>query len=254
MRSPRPASTPLQKFRARYGIVWGLSSRAALLSAVALTRWRVRRLRIPIALLAILTALSAYASVTEKHAAPAQTVKAAKAAQGIQDASSAAPAVPAPAAPARTASPGSPAGSLPVPLGLLTANPPARSPSTPASPSTRGGGAVGRSNPFAPPGFALPPAAPVVPTFGLDLPLPPGAAGPLGAGAAPPPPPGAGMTVGAILGGSERVAIIRQGGQVFVVGAGDTVGDAFVVEVRDDKVVMRKGSVTFELPYGGGGQ
>ncbi len=61
------------------------------------------------------------------------------------------------------------------------------------------------------------------------------------------------MTVGAILGGSERVAIIREGGQVFVVSAGDTVGDASVVEVRDDKVVMRKGSVTFELPYGGGG-
>jgi hypothetical protein len=62
------------------------------------------------------------------------------------------------------------------------------------------------------------------------------------------------MSVGAILGGSERVAIIREGGQVYVVGTGDTVGDASVVEVRDDKVVMKKGSVTFELPYGGGGQ
>ena len=253
MRSPRPASTALQKFRARHGIVWGLSSPASLLSAVALTRWRLRRLRIPIALVAILTALSAYAAVTEKHSGPPQALKAVKAAQVVPDPASAAPAVPVPAAPARKASTGSPGDTLPVPLGLLTASPPARAPSTSASPPARGGEAAGRPNPFAPPGFALPPAAPVVPTFGLDLPLPPGAAGPLGAGAAPPPPPGAGMTVGAILGGSERVAIIREGGQVFVVGAGDAVGDASVVEIRDDKVVMRKGSVTFELPYGGGG-
>jgi len=268
MRGARPASAALHKFRARNGFVWGLSSPASLLSAAALARWRVRRLRIPVAALAILTALSTYAAVAEKPSGLAQAPKVAKAAQVVQGASLAAPAVSVPAAstpttpattprvvtPAPTASTGSPAGQLPVPLGLLTAVPPARSSSTPATPSAVAGGPVGRSNPFAPPGFALPPPTPAVPTFGLDLPLPPGAAGPMGSGAVPPPPPGAGMSVGAILGGSERVAIIRAGGQVYVVGAGDTVGDASVVSVRDDKVVMKKGGVTFELPYGGGGQ
>jgi len=249
MRGARPASAALRKFRARNGFVWGLSSPASLLSAAALARWRVRRLRIPVAALAILTALSTYAAVAERPSGLAQAPKVAKAAQVVQGASLVAPAVSAPAAPT-----GSPAGPLPVPLGLLTAASPTRSSSTPATPSAGAGGPVGRSNPFAPPGFALPPPTPAVPTFGLDLPLPPGAAGPLGSGAVPPPPPGAGMSVGAILGGSERVAIIREGGQVYVVGAGDTVGDASVVSVLDDKVVMKKGGVTFELPYGGGGQ
>jgi Tfp pilus assembly protein PilP len=60
------------------------------------------------------------------------------------------------------------------------------------------------------------------------------------------------MTVGAIIGGSERVAVIQEGGQIYVVGVGDHVGDAAVVEIRDDKVVLRKGDVTFEVPYGAG--
>jgi hypothetical protein len=61
------------------------------------------------------------------------------------------------------------------------------------------------------------------------------------------------MTVGAIIVGAERVAIIQSQGTPFVVGVGDPVGDAVVVEILEDKVVMRKGEVTFELRFGGAG-
>jgi hypothetical protein len=201
-----------------------------------------QRLRVLLPALAILTALSAYAAVMEKHAGPAQVVQGASA-----------PSAAAPAARAQEASPAEPsAGPAPAPPAAPPAARPARVRTVPAASAARGGEAVGRPNPFAPPGFALPPARPALPSFGLDLPLPPGASVP--SAPPPPPPPGAGMTVGAIAGsGSDRVAIIRQGGEIFVVGVGDRVGDAAVVEIRDDKVVMRKGGVTFELPYGGGG-
>jgi hypothetical protein len=61
------------------------------------------------------------------------------------------------------------------------------------------------------------------------------------------------MTVGAIIGGSERVAIIQDLGKIFVVGVGDRVGDAVVVQILEHKVVMRRGGVTFELLFEGGG-
>jgi hypothetical protein len=61
------------------------------------------------------------------------------------------------------------------------------------------------------------------------------------------------MTVGAIFVGTERVAIIQAQGTPFVVGVGDPVGDAVVVEILEDKVVMRKGEVTFELRFGSAG-
>jgi type II secretory pathway component PulC len=63
--------------------------------------------------------------------------------------------------------------------------------------------------------------------------------------------PGADMAVGAIIGGRERVAIIRQREKVFVVGIGDTVGGAVVTDIKDDKVIMRSGGRTFELAFGG---
>lgn len=62
------------------------------------------------------------------------------------------------------------------------------------------------------------------------------------------------MSVGAIVGsGSERVAIVQEGGQPHVVGVGERVGEAVVLEIRGDKVIMRQSAVTFELPYAGGG-
>jgi hypothetical protein len=61
------------------------------------------------------------------------------------------------------------------------------------------------------------------------------------------------MKVGAIVGRSERVAIIQNRGEILIVGVGDRVGDAVVVEILDNKVVMREGGVTFELPFGGEG-
>ncbi len=144
---------------------------------------------------------------------------------------------------------------------LEAASPSARSRSflvTQAAPSREG---LGRDNPFAPLvipqrpflGLGVPqPPRPGAPSFGIDLPLPPGGAASGGRGA-PPPPPGAGMKVGAIVGGRERAAIIQYRGETFIVGVGDHVGDAVVVEIFDSKVVMREGGVTFELPFGGEG-
>jgi hypothetical protein len=66
----------------------------------------------------------------------------------------------------------------------------------------------------------------------------------------PPPPPGAGMMVTGILGGNARVAIIRTEGQTVIAGVGEHVGDAVVVSILSNKVVLKKGTVTFELPVG----
>jgi hypothetical protein len=64
----------------------------------------------------------------------------------------------------------------------------------------------------------------------------------------PPLPPGAGMTVTGILGGRAPVAIIRAEGQTVIAGVGEHVGDAVVVSILAHKVVLKKGSVTFEIP------
>lgn len=121
---------------------------------------------------------------------------------------------------------------------------------------------LGRANPFAQLVSPTPPSAlqaglprPVspragAPQFGVDLPLPPGFTPPAGQDATAPAP-GADMTVGAIIGGHDRVAIIRTRDKVFVVGVGDKVGDAVVVDIKDNKVIMRGGGGTFELTFGG---
>ena len=69
--------------------------------------------------------------------------------------------------------------------------------------------------------------------------------------AAPPGPaaPGAGMTVTGILEGKSRVAIVQAGGQSFVAGAGDSIGDALVVSVLPRKVVLKKDGTLFDLNY-----
>lgn len=67
---------------------------------------------------------------------------------------------------------------------------------------------------------------------------------------AAPAPPGTGMIVTGILGGISRVAIIQAGGQSFVAGAGERVGDAVVVSVLPGKVVLKKNGTLFELVIG----
>ena len=216
-----------------------------------ITPRRTHKLRVVLPVLAVVTALTVYAAVAEKHTGPAGAVRVAKAAQAVPGAPGAAPPVQAPAHPAAA---GSVSGPHPV-TPEIHPTAPARPRSTLAAPPV-GGGEVGRPNPFAAPGFAQPPRPPARAggmSFGLDLPLPPGAASLTVPAPPPPPPPWAGMTVGGIAGsGSERVAIIRVVGDIYVVGVGEQAGAADVVEIRDDKVVMRKGSQTFELPYSGG--
>jgi hypothetical protein len=84
------------------------------------------------------------------------------------------------------------------------------------------------------------------PSTGVGVPLVLAVAPPEGT----PPPPGAGMTVTGILRGRARVAIIRAEGQTVIAGIGDHVGDAVVISILSNKVVLKKRSVTFELPIG----
>lgn len=116
-----------------------------------------------------------------------------------------------------------------------------------------GTGQRGRTDPFSP--LAVPeaqratpgPALPPVP--GVGLPMPPGFATP-GAGPSTPPP-GAGMRVAGIMGSRQRVAIIEAEGQTYIVGVGERVGDAVVISILPDKVVMKQNNTTFELGFGG---
>jgi hypothetical protein len=208
---------------------------------------RTTRLQILLGALVAIAALSAYGAFVATRSRPLPNLSGARGTQVALGASVSTQPHPAPTAPGRQASDATPSGGAPPPV------PSARAQSLPVASPARPQEAVGRPNPFAPlvvpqRSFVgqgvLPPGS--RPGFGIGLPLPPGSA-------APPPPPGAGMTVGAIIGGSERVAIIQDRGENFTVGVGDHVGDAVVVEIHTDKVVMRKGGVTFELLYGSGG-
>ncbi|TMI78413.1 MAG: hypothetical protein E6H04_12515 [Bacillati bacterium ANGP1] len=205
--------------------------------------WSNTRLQVLLGALVVVTALSTHGTSGKKPAAT-----------GVTDASAAGPGL-APAA-------GQPAGGPPPPA---PSTPSQAAPPAPEAPPQE---AVGRPNPFAPlvgrQRFYAPQLGPAPPSrplrpggpgptvpFGIDLPVPPGFP-PNGEQAAPPP--GAGMTVGAIIGGgSERVAIIQAQAGPQVVGVGDHVGDAVVVEIREDTVVMRRGAVTFELRFGSEG-
>jgi hypothetical protein len=66
-----------------------------------------------------------------------------------------------------------------------------------------------------------------------------------------PAPPGAGMTVTGILEGTRRIAIVQSGGQSYVAGAGDSVGDAVVVSVLPGKVLLKRNGALVELSIGG---
>ena len=59
------------------------------------------------------------------------------------------------------------------------------------------------------------------------------------------------MAVTGILGGRARVAIIRVEGQTVIAAVGEHAGDAVVVAIHADKVVLKKNGTTFELPMGG---
>jgi hypothetical protein len=151
-----------------------------------------------------------------------------------------------------SAAPGSPVGSEPA------APAPATAPAKPQDPEAAvvGGGQRGRNDPFAP--LVTPesqrasPAAPTLPPPpGVGLPMPPGFAAPGGGPAAAPPSPGAGMKVTGIMGSRNRVAIIEMDGQTHIVGVGERVGDAVVVSILPEKVIMKQHNVTFELGIGG---
>ena len=116
-----------------------------------------------------------------------------------------------------------------------------------------GTGQRGRTDPFSP--LAVPesqraspgPVLPPVP--GVGLPMPPGFATPGGGPSTPAP--GAGMRVAGIMGSRQRVAIIEAEGQTYIVGVGERVGDAVVISILPDKVVMKQNNTTFELGFGG---
>jgi len=59
------------------------------------------------------------------------------------------------------------------------------------------------------------------------------------------------MRVSGIMGSRQRVAIIEAEGQTYIVGVGERVGDAVVISILPDKVVMKQNNVTFELGFGG---
>lgn len=111
-----------------------------------------------------------------------------------------------------------------------------------------GKGPEGRSDPFSPlatqesggPSPLLPPPP------GVGLPVPPGFAAPGGG-------PGTlGMRVAGIMGGRSRVAIIEASdGKSYIVRAGERVGDAVIISVLPDKVVIKQNNQTFELSFGG---
>lgn len=172
---------------------------------------------------------------------------------------------PSPATPSPTGTPpaaGAPGGVKPA-QGTMAPTSSASQPATPAStrPATAqpnseaavvGTGQRGRGDPFSP--LATPeqratrgPSLPPPP--GVGLPMPPGFTTP--GGPTPPPPPGAGMRVAGIMGSHSRVAIIEADGKTYIVGAGERVGDAVVISIMPNKVVMKQNNVTFELGFGG---
>jgi hypothetical protein len=146
--------------------------------------------------------------------------------------------------------PGSPVGAEPA------APAPAAAPAKPQDPEAAvvGTGQRGRSDPFSPlVNPEAPRAAPTLPPPpGVGLPMPPGFAAPgAGPGVGAPPSPGAGMKVTGIMGSRNRVAIIEVDGQTHIVGVGERVGDAVVVSIMPEKVIMKQHNVTFELGIGG---
>ncbi len=83
------------------------------------------------------------------------------------------------------------------------------------------------------------------PARGIPLPpLPWVTPPPMGAPVAPP---GAGKTGTGIIGGRSLVAIVRKEQATYVVGVGDRIGDAVVIAISGDKVVLKEHNDTFAL-------
>jgi Tfp pilus assembly protein PilP len=59
------------------------------------------------------------------------------------------------------------------------------------------------------------------------------------------------MRVAGIMGSRTRVAIIEADGKTYIVRAGERIGEALVVSVLADRVVIKQNNVTFELSFGG---
>ena len=140
---------------------------------------------------------------------------------------------------------GAPVPGLPVPTNVA---------STAANPNTEaalvGKGEQGRTDPFSPLATQEGSGGPLPPLPSGQLPVPPGFVGGPG-GPGTPPPLGVGMRVAGIMGGRSRVAIIEADGRTYIVRAGERVGEAVVVSVLPDRVVIQQNNVTFELSFGG---
>ncbi len=98
--------------------------------------------------------------------------------------------------------------------------------------------------------MSLPPPAPLPPPL---FPGPGAAPSP----APPPPPPLARLSTGAqlvgVLGDTGRVAIIKLGGQVYIVAQGETIQDKIRVELVDAKeglVILIEDGQRFEVRFG----
>src|SRR3990170_2357371 len=121
--------------------------------------------------------------------------------------------------------------------------------------------AAGRADPFVPlvtaragpaPGprpVSLPPPAPLPP------PLFPGPGGPVPVGTPPPPPTrlSAGAQLIGVLGDTGRVAILKIGGQVYIVAQGETIQNRIRVELVDAKeglVILIEDGQRVEVRFG----
>jgi len=160
------------------------------------------------------------------------------------------------AAESGTAAPQPTAGAKPTPDAPAAAPQPAAQPEAPLT-SLAGTGQAGRTDPFsplvAPPMVRAPTAGtPLPPVPQVGLPMPPGFTAPGGGTPGGAPDPAAGMTVTGIVGGEQRVAIVKaDGGKTFIVVAGERIENAQVIRITEDKVVMKRDNVTFELVLGG---
>jgi hypothetical protein len=59
------------------------------------------------------------------------------------------------------------------------------------------------------------------------------------------------MMLNGIVGAKPRLAIISTGSGSKIVGVGDRIGDAVVVSILDDRVVLKQGATMLELRFGG---
>jgi len=170
-----------------------------------------------------------------------------------------------PKTPTAVVQPPPPAASpaIPVPAGTPQVAPSPAATPAPAAASPPPPQAAGRADPFVPlvtaragpaPGpqpVSLPPPAPLPP------PLFPGPGGPVPVGTPPPPPPPARLSAGAqligVLGDTGRVAIIKIGGQVYIIAQGEMIQNRIRVELVDAKeglVILIEDGQRVEVRFG----